>query len=93
MIEDTLHNLASGSLTRGAREACADQLAAVGQVRVALGAIEELQASEMLQKYASHCAPSRSATSASLARSSFALPLCAVRVLALSVSGCRCACV
>jgi len=35
-------------------------LAAVGQVRVALGAIEEFQAAKVFQKYASHSASSLS---------------------------------
>lgn len=43
-------------LTGGACEARTDQLAAVGQVGVALGAVEELKATKVLQKYASHSA-------------------------------------
>jgi len=82
-----LHNQSwGGGHTCCARESGADQLAAVGQVRVALGAIEEFQAAKVFQKYASH-----SASSLSLSRSSSLAPshsLSLVRAFA-----CVCVCV
>lgn len=57
-----LHNhnvsVALVGLTCCACESGTDQLTAVGQVRVALGAIEEFQTPKMFQENASHCAPS-----------------------------------